>query len=119
VPATFVDRQSHASSELKNISPVTFVMSHKDGWLWHIVLREKTSVGLIVSSNKMRGLDKQQREIYFQQSCARLPHLKELLSDAQFMDGSLPKMCPVVWPFDQDGPHSRTELNIGTYGKFT
>lgn len=84
-----VDRQSHASSELKNISPVTFVMSHKDGWLWHIVLREKTSVGLIVRSNKMRGLDKQQREIYFQQSCARLPHLKELLSDAQFMDGSL------------------------------
>jgi hypothetical protein len=24
------------------------------------------------------------------------------------LDGSLPKMCPAVRPFDQDGPHSRT-----------
>jgi predicted transcriptional regulator len=73
-----VDRQSHHCSEIKNIAPVTFVMSHEDGWLWHIVLREKTSVGLIVHSDKMKGMDKQQREIYFQQSCAQLPHLKEL-----------------------------------------
>ena len=35
------------------------------------------------------------------------------------LDGSLPKMCPAVLPFDQDGPHSRTQLNIGPYGKFT
>ena len=31
----------------------------------------------------------------------------------QSLDGSLPKMCPVVQHFDQDGPHSRTQLNIG------
>ena len=31
----------------------------------------------------------------------------------QSLDGSLPKMCPAVRPFDQDGPHSRTQLNIG------
>ena len=37
----------------------------------------------------------------------------------QSLDSSLPKMCPVVRPFDQDGPHSRTQLNIGPYGKFT
>ena len=37
----------------------------------------------------------------------------------QSLDGSLPKMCPTVRPFDQDGPHSRTQLNIGPYGKFT
>ena len=37
----------------------------------------------------------------------------------QSLDGSLPKMCPAVQPFDQDGPHSRTQLNIGPYGKFT
>ena len=24
------------------------------------------------------------------------------------LDGSRPKMCPAVRPFDQDGPHSRT-----------
>lgn len=84
-----VDRHSHPASELKNIAPVTFVMSHEDGWLWHIVLREKTSVGLIVHTDKMKGMDKQQREIYFKQSCARLPHLKDLLRDAEFIDGSL------------------------------
>jgi hypothetical protein len=26
----------------------------------------------------------------------------------QSLDGSLPKLCQVVRPFDQDGPHSRT-----------
>ena len=30
-----------------------------------------------------------------------------------------PKIGPTVRPFDQDGPHSRTQLNIGPYGKFT
>ncbi|MCF7971814.1 MAG: FAD-dependent oxidoreductase [Methylococcaceae bacterium] len=84
-----VDRQSHSYSELNSVAPVTFVMSHEDGWLWHIVLREKTSVGLIVQSEKMKGMDKQQREFYFKQSCARLPHLKDLLRDAQFIEGSL------------------------------
>ena len=84
-----VDRQSHHRSEIKNMAPVTFVMSHEDGWLWHIILREKTSVGLIVHSDRMKGMDKQQREIYFKQSCARLPHLKDLLRDAQFIEGSL------------------------------
>jgi len=84
-----VDRKSHPCSELKKVAPVTFVMSHEDGWLWHIVLREKTSVGLIVHSERMKGMDKQQRELYFKQSCARLPHLKDLLRDAQFIEGSL------------------------------
>jgi flavin-dependent dehydrogenase len=84
-----VDRQGHHRSEIKNIAPVTFVMSHDDGWLWHIILREKTSVGLIVHSDRMKGMDKPQRELYFQQSCARLPHLKDLLRDAQFIEGSL------------------------------
>ena len=37
----------------------------------------------------------------------------------QSLDGSLPKICQAVRPFDQDGPHSRTQFNIGTYGKFT
>lgn len=84
-----VDRQSHTATELKSIAPVTFVMSHADGWLWHIVLREKTSVGLIVQSNKMKGMNKQQRAAYFQQSCAQLPYLKDLLRDAEFIDNSL------------------------------
>ena len=84
-----VDRQSHPESALGEVAPVTFVMSHEDGWLWHIVLREKTSVGLIVRSEKMKGMDKQQREAYFKQSCARLAHVKDLLRDAELVEGSL------------------------------
>jgi hypothetical protein len=34
------------------------------------------------------------------------------------MDGSLPKKCPAVQPFDLDGPLSRTLLNMGPYWKF-
>ena len=34
----------------------------------------------------------------------------------QSLDGSLPKMYQAVRPFNQDGPHSRTQLNIGPMG---
>ncbi len=84
-----VDRRSHAVADLQTVAPVTFVMSHADGWLWHIVLREKTSVGLIVQSGKMKGMNKSQRALYFQQSCATLPYLKNLLNDAEFVEHSL------------------------------
>ncbi|OQK16245.1 monooxygenase [Methyloprofundus sedimenti] len=84
-----VDRQSHSNAELKTVAPVTFVMSHDDGWLWHIILREKTSVGLIVHTDKLAGMNKVQREAYFKQSCARIPYLKDLLSDAGFIENSL------------------------------
>jgi len=84
-----VDRQSHPSSELKTMAPVTFVMSHEDGWLWHIILREKTSVGLIVHTDKLTGMNKAQREAYFKQSCAQIPYLKDLLRDAEFIANSL------------------------------
>ncbi|NOQ14411.1 MAG: FAD-dependent oxidoreductase, partial [Methyloprofundus sp.] len=54
-----VDRKSHASSEVKHSAPVTFVMSHdREGWLWHIILREKTSVGLIVHTDRLAGMNK-------------------------------------------------------------
>ncbi len=84
-----VDRQSHSHAELKTVTPVTFVMSHDDGWLWHIVLREKTSVGLIVHTDKLTGMNKVQRETYFKQSCAQIPYLKDLLRDAEFIANSL------------------------------
>ena len=35
----------------------------------------------------------------------------------QSLDGSLPKMCLAVRPFDQDGPHSQTQLNMGNSHK--
>jgi flavin-dependent dehydrogenase len=84
-----VDRKSYAMEALATVKPVTFVMSFEDGWVWHIVLREKTSVGLIVPAERTKGMDRQQREVFFKQTCARLPHLSKLLEPARFIEGSL------------------------------
>ena len=84
-----VDRQSHPESKLKTMAPVTFVMSHDDGWLWHIILREKTSVGLIVHTDRLAGMNKAQREAYFQKCCLQIPYLKDLLREAEFIENSL------------------------------
>ncbi|MEI6111569.1 MAG: NAD(P)/FAD-dependent oxidoreductase [Cyanobium sp. ELA712] len=84
-----VDRKSYASEALSTVKPVTFVMSFEDGWVWHIVLRGKTSIGLIVPTGRTKGMDRQQREMFFRQTCARLPHLNKLLEPAIFIEGSL------------------------------
>lgn len=84
-----VDRQSHGIDSLSEVKPVTFVMSFEDGWIWHIVLRNKTSVGLIVPTERTKGMGREQREGFFKQTCAQLPHLSSLLSSAEFIEGSL------------------------------
>ena len=84
-----VDRKSYASEALASVKPVTFVMSFEDGWVWHIVLRGKTSVGLIVPTGRTKGMDRQQREEFFKHTCERLPHLNKLLEPAKFIEGSL------------------------------
>ncbi len=84
-----VDRRSHPALDLDRVKPVTFVMSVEDGWLWHIVLRNKTSVGLVLPTERTRGMDKHQREVFFKQSCARMPYLNQLLESASFIEGSL------------------------------
>ncbi len=84
-----VDRQSYTSNYLKTIAPVTFVMSYAEGWIWHIVLREKISVGLVVHTDKTKGMDKAQREAFFKHTCAHAPQLTYLLAEAEFVEGSL------------------------------
>ena len=84
-----VDRKSYTSEALFTVKPVTFVMSFEDGWAWHIVLRDKTSVGLIVPTGRTKGMGRQQREAFFRQTCERLPHLNTLLKPASFIEGSL------------------------------
>jgi len=84
-----VDRQSYAGDALANVKPVTFVMSFEDGWVWHIVLRDKTSVGLILPTERTKGMDRQQREGFFKQTCTHLPYLSNLLEPATFIEGSL------------------------------
>ena len=84
-----VDRKSYAVEDLATIKPVTFVMSFEQGWVWHIVLRGKTSVGLVVPTARTKGMGRQQREQFFKQTCSSLPHLSKLLEPAKFIDGSL------------------------------
>ena len=83
------DRKSHSTEVLTRVKPVTLVMSFEQGWVWHIVLRGKTSVGLIVPTERTKGMGRQQREDFFKQSCASLPHLSKLLEPARFIEGSL------------------------------
>ncbi len=84
-----VDRQSYPADMLVTVKPVTFVMSFGEGWVWHIVLRKKTSVGLIVPTETTKGMNCWQREVFFKQTCARLPHLSKLLEPAKLIEGSL------------------------------
>ena len=84
-----VDRKSHAREALADIKPVTFVMSFEQGWVWHIILRGKTSVGLVIPTERTKGMGKIQREQFFKQTCSSLPYLSKLLEPAKFIDGSL------------------------------
>jgi flavin-dependent dehydrogenase len=84
-----VDRRSHPMAALSSVKPVTFVMSFENGWIWHIVLRNKTSVGLVVPTSRTQGMDWQQRETFFLQACASQPYLSTLLEPAKFLEGSL------------------------------
>ena len=84
-----LDAKSHSAESLPHIKPVTFVTSCGDGWLWHIILRDKTSVGLIIHTDRTRGMDKRARERFFLETCSNTPYLKELLECASYIENSL------------------------------
>jgi len=84
-----VDRKSHDASELSSAKPVTFVTSYRSGWLWHIILRGKTSVGLIIPVEQFKSVGPEQRERYFLQACEEIPSVAKLLENARFIEGSL------------------------------
>jgi flavin-dependent dehydrogenase len=83
------DRKSHSMVELHSATPLTFVLSHADGWLWHIVLREKTSVGLVIHTDRTQGMKGAERERFFLNTCERLPHLRDLLDSAEYIGDSI------------------------------
>lgn len=83
------DRKSHSMAELSKVKPVTFVMSFEQGWVWHIVLRQKTSVGLVVHTDRLKGLSKQEREAFFVDTCRQLPYLQQLLEPATLIEESI------------------------------
>jgi flavin-dependent dehydrogenase len=83
-----VDRKSHDPGEVRRVKPVTFVSSFEDGWIWHIILRESTSVGLVINRDTVRGMGKEAQTEYLQETCANTAVLRDLLEPAEFIEGS-------------------------------
>ncbi|HEX9484901.1 MAG TPA: NAD(P)/FAD-dependent oxidoreductase [Gemmatimonadaceae bacterium] len=86
------DGTSHGAEELGATKPVTFVVSYEDGWTWHIILREHTSVGLVINTRTIKAMKKRDHEEYFRRTVEATPHLRALLETATFEEGSLSAM---------------------------
>lgn len=83
------DGRSYGPENLPGVKPVTFVVSYEDGWIWHIILRESTSVGLVINTNRVAGMGKEAQSRYFREICETTPYLRELLAPAKFVEGSM------------------------------
>ena len=89
-----LDGKGYPFETLTEIPPTTFVSSLDAvgdwGWLWHIPLRENTSVGLVVPSEQMRAIKGEEAlQGFFLETCEKVPYLNQLLEDARFREGSL------------------------------
>jgi flavin-dependent dehydrogenase len=80
--------------ELHNNPPTTFVCSVDElgewGWLWHIPLRESTSVGLVMPQRELQKIKSSDEalEAYFLRKCSAVPYLNRLLEAAKYVEGS-------------------------------
>jgi len=83
------DRQVHGYDGLSTIPPVTFVSEFEDGWAWHIILRKNTSVGLVLNTDRLKGMSKKELEEYFISTCYSIPYLKDLLRPATIIENSI------------------------------
>lgn len=83
------DAKSYDPESVLEVKPVTFVTSYVDGWIWHIILRNSTSVGLVINTNRIKGMGKEAQEKYFRETCAQTPYMRELLESATFVEGSM------------------------------
>ena len=89
-----LDGKAHPFEEVRTIAPTTCVSSVEGtggwGWLWHIPMRESTSVGLVLPSELMRNVKGTEAlERYFLRKCAEIPYVDRLLESAQYIPDSL------------------------------
>lgn len=88
------DAKCHRPEDLATHSPVTFVSSLEDtddgGWAWHIALRDKTSVGLVLPTSWLKELrhEGEDWQQYFLRRSAEIPIMGDLLAPATFIEGS-------------------------------
>ncbi len=83
------DGKSYAAEQMQAVKPVTFVASFKEGWIWHIPLNQNTSVGLVLDTDKAKGMSYQQREQFFLTTCSQVPYLNQLLKPEDYVADSL------------------------------
>jgi len=83
------DGKGYPARRLPAIRPVTFVVSCEQGWIWHIMLRDRASVGIVVSAAAIAGLPESEREPYFRRTVESSPYLRRLLDGARLKQGSI------------------------------
>ncbi len=82
------DGRSYPAADIGKHRPVTFVTSFEDGWIWHIAMRDTTSVGLVINTNRARSMDKAERERFFLETLRQAPYLDRLLDGAEYLEES-------------------------------
>ena len=88
--------------------PMTFISNFKDwGWVWHIILREKTSIGIILPKKQLidfknRGATLSER---FQSFVKDTPLTGRLMQDAKFIPDSVGSI--------KDYAYKPTQMTIG------
>jgi len=89
------DGQIYPHGMAGKVPPTTYVSSVPGagawGWCWHIMLREWTSVGLVLPVDAVKSVRGGQPawEEYFLRQCQALPRLKTLLESARLAPGSV------------------------------
>jgi flavin-dependent dehydrogenase len=88
------DGKMYSASSVREIPPTTYVSALPQGdgwaWLWHIMLRRTTSIGLVVPiawAQESRG--SATWEAWFLRECEAIPLLQRLLACAKFSPGSV------------------------------
>lgn len=84
-----VDGSSYGPESVGKVEPVTFISSHEDGWAWHIQLREKVSIGLIINTDRVKRMGKKEQEAYFLETVHNIPYYRELLAPATYIEDSM------------------------------
>ncbi|WP_053335360.1 NAD(P)/FAD-dependent oxidoreductase [Plesiocystis pacifica] len=86
-----LDGKAHPFEKSREIKPTTFVTALKDGdgawsWLWHITMRENTSVGLVISREELARAkaNYESLEAYYRETCSTTPIINQLLEDATY-----------------------------------
>jgi flavin-dependent dehydrogenase len=88
------DGMIYSAQSVREKPPTTYVSALPQGdgwaWLWHIMLRETTSIGLVIPiawARETRG-SAESWDAWYLRQCEAIPLLQRLLADAKFCKGS-------------------------------